>query len=158
MLRAGLPLPAMPNEYSGRAGPSPASLAGAAVSPLMAAGGTSRIRWKPPLGHAAQLQPQGEFFTDVCERSIRVGIENSSYGRQPPAQIGARGRRDVEIDIAGNLSAAAEPALHGQECQAGRPCKASSDREAAADRRQHATAIPGSNAASNGARVPAPPR
>ena len=60
--------------------------------------------------------------------------------------------------LSGNVNAAAARALHGRECQAEQPYRASSGREAAADRWQPATAIPGSNAASNGVHAPAFPR
>ena len=82
--------------------------------------------------------------------------------RSPSRSASTNANRWVEIcasaPATNNLNAAAERALHGQECQAGQPCTVSSGREAAADRWQRAKAIPGPNAASNGVHAPAPRR
>jgi hypothetical protein len=107
-------------------------------------------------------------YVTICDLA-RVNREQSGADR-----LGARGRGvlplpamlpsdKAEINpcftpVTNNLNAAAERALHGQECQAGCPCIVSSGRGAAADRWQRATAIPDPNAASNGVRAPAPQR
>jgi hypothetical protein len=73
MLRAGRPLLAGQNEYSGRMS-VPASSADAPLP--LAAGGTSRIYWKFTLGHrhAAQFHNLKEsYLPEVRDRLIWVG-------------------------------------------------------------------------------------
>jgi hypothetical protein len=87
-----------------------------------------------------------EHHAESCEAAQRI------HEGEPLAGICAAAPATSKLNVA------AERALHGQERQAGQPGTASSGREAVADRWQRATAIPSTNAASNGVHVPAPPR